>query len=67
MPFRNLTKKDIGKYVTFRPVTRWGTPKVKRKITHVFRAKGDRSLGVTYNGCSPFYVHSREIIGISKD
>ncbi len=66
MVFRNLTKRDIGKYVTFRPVTRWGTPKVKRKITHLFKPKGAQALGVTYNGCRPFYVHSREIISISK-
>jgi len=63
---RNLTKKDIGKYVTFRPLTRWGTPKVTRKITHVFKPSGRHCCGVTYNGCRPFYVHHREILEITK-
>ena len=66
MSVRKLTKKDIGKYITFKHVTRWGTPKTKRKITHVFKPNGRQCCGVTYNGCRPFYVHHGEILEISE-
>ena len=61
---RNLTKEDIGKYITFRPLTFWGRPKVERKLTHVVKANGCNCCCVTYNGCRPFYVHHHEIESI---
>jgi len=61
---REITKEDIGRYVKFKPACRWGSPLTKRKITHVFAPSGKHCLGVTYNGCRPFYVHHSEIVEI---
>ncbi|MDD5092809.1 MAG: hypothetical protein PHV74_00290 [Dehalococcoidia bacterium] len=64
---RDIRKSDVGKYVIIKPVCRWQTRKMRKKITHVFGRNGRNCIGVTYNGCRPFYVHHHEILSIEED
>ena len=54
-------RRDIiheGDTIVFRAITRWGAPKLLRKVVHV----GETHIGVNAHGCRPFLVRRNEIL-----
>lgn len=58
-----LTKKDIGKKVGFKSLTRWNSGKAIRKIKDI---RKDGCPLVRFGGWSEFAIRPNEIIRIFK-
>ena len=57
---------EVGDTITFKAVTRYSHEKVSRKVTGVYDADGKVSVGVRYQGWSPFFVRPEEVISVTK-
>lgn len=58
-----ITKKDIGKRVTFRALRKWSNAKATRIITDVTE---NDTICVNFEGCRPFYVFQHEVIKLHR-
>jgi len=59
-----ITKKDIGKRVTFRSPRKWSNDKATRIITNVTERGW---ICVNFEGCRPFYVYPHEVIELHEE
>jgi len=54
----------VGDTIVFRVVTRWGAPKLTRKVVEI---SGQFGIGVNAHTCRPFWVRRDEVIEVVKE